>query len=255
MLYRFFSRARWCPGAIGRRVFEFALRWVEGEVEMAVDDTLCKRTGVRRAGRPRKRGVRLRSPEQIERDPGTRWRRTRVQIYSRRVQLEVFEQRGLWYSVDKDRLCRMIVIRDPRGRYETRAIVTTDLRASAARIIERYSRRWLIEVMFRHAKQHLGLGHAQNGWEKGAGSRKERRTKREEDRGRGHEGRLAVERTLPALLERLRPWAEQNREASFEDLLSACRVELASQAISSDPGGRHVRKKLAVPLVAALAAA
>ena len=72
------------------------------------------RRRVRRVGRPRKRGVRLRSPEQIERDRGTRWRRIRVRIYSRRVQLEVFEQRGLWYSVDTDRLCRMIVTRDPR---------------------------------------------------------------------------------------------------------------------------------------------
>ena len=413
-LYRFFSRAQWCPDAIGRRVFEFALRWVEGTVEIAVDDTLCKRTGphvwgtgvhidplatiykndvravtkkafayghswvvvslrlrpswidgpgfaipilarlyrskkscpeeeymkrtelaaqmidrvhswlpsgralsivgdheyacravigalpagatftgplpkdarffeqpprqrVRRAGRPRKRGARLRSPEQIGRDRGTKWQRIRVQIYSRSVRLEVFEQRGLWYSVDQDRVCRMIVTRDPRGRYGTRAIVTTDLHASAARIIERYSRRWLIEVMFRHAKQHLGLGRAQNGWEKGAGSRKERRTRREEGQGRGHRGRLAVERTVPftlilhatvvlhglrvtrrtvpVLLQQLRPWAEQGRKASFEDLLCACRVELASQAIPPDPAGRHIRKKLAVPLATALVAA
>ena len=131
--------------------------------------------------------------------------------------------------------------------------------------------------MFRHAKQHLGLGRAQNGWEKGAGSRKERRTRQEEDRGRGHKGRLAVERTVPftlilhatvvlhglritrrrvpALLHQLRPWADRGRRASFEDLLGACRIELASQAIPSDPGGRHVRKKPAVPRSTALAAA
>jgi hypothetical protein len=412
--YRFFSRARWHPDAIGRRVFEHALQWVEGTVEVAVDDTLCKRTGPhvwgagvhidplatiyknsvratgkkafafghswvvlslriqpswlvgpgfaipilsrlyrakkscqedeyakrtalaaqmveqvrswlpegrhlsvvgdheyactavigalpsrtsftgplpkdarffalpkvprkRRVGRPRKRGKALPSPQQIDRSSQMKWRRIRVRIYSRSVWLEVVEQRGLWYSVDKERVCRMIVTRDPRGRYATRAIVTTDLRASVSRIIERYSRRWLIEVMFRQAKQHLGLGRAQNGWEKGTGSRMERRARREKDLGRGHRGRLAVERTVPftfilyaaAVLHGLRitrrsppgpvrllrPWARADRQATFEDLLSACRVELATQAISADPANRRVRKNSSVPLATALAAA
>ena len=69
--------------------------------------------------------------------------------------------------------------------------------SSAATIIERFSRRWLIEVMFRECKQHLGLGQAQNGWEKGVGTRVERRARRAELKGRGHAGRFICYWCIP----------------------------------------------------------
>ncbi|MEM6571142.1 MAG: transposase, partial [Planctomycetota bacterium] len=43
--YRFLSRANWSPDQLGRAVFHLALRFVDGVVEVAVDDTLCRRTG------------------------------------------------------------------------------------------------------------------------------------------------------------------------------------------------------------------
>jgi len=224
-------------------------------------------------GRPRKRGERLSSPEKIVENARLRWKKLKASIYSRRVSLEVYEQSGLWYHVDPERMCRMIVVRDPRGRYRPRALVTTDLTSKAATIIERFSRRWLIEVMFRESKQHLGLGEAQNGWEKGVGTRNERRAQRAERKGRGHAGRAAVERTVPFMfclhavvvlfgltstrgdesrLNRWKPkWRRRHGTPTFTDLLTHARAELLRPAISADPPRRRVRRnqQLSLPLL------
>ena len=413
-LYRFFSRARWCPDVMGRRILDAVLEWTDDVIELVVDDTLCKRTGphvwgagvhvdplatiyrndVRSAGkkafafghswvvlavrvrpkwftgpgfaipilsrlyrakkmcpdeeyekrtelaaamvakirswlpesrkvhvvadheyacksvigalperfgftgplpkkarfyalppkrrpgqrgRPRKRGEALPSPAELASCRRATWRKIKAAIYSKTVRLEVFEQRGLWYRVDQKRLCRMIIVRDPSGRYQTRALVTTDLKSSVTSIVERFSRRWLIEVMFRQAKQHLGLGGAQNGWERGTGSRMERRRARERSKGHGHKGRRAVERTVPfvfvtqaaVITHGLRnwtergavvrawapPWARWRGRPSFGNLLTYCRAELAQEALSADPGEMRVGAKhpptLPISLVAA----
>src|SRR5712692_9561394 len=55
------------------------------------------------------------------------------------------------------------VIRDknlPRG-YDL-ALVSTDLTATQAQIIERYAARWSVEVAFEDAKQIFGVGDARN---------------------------------------------------------------------------------------------
>lgn len=413
-LYRFFSRAAWVPEQLGHAVFRAALPFVKGSIELAVDDTLCRRTGphvygagvhidplgtiyrndvraegkkafafghswvvlslrlklpwsqgpgcaipilcrlyrskktcpeqeyVKRTdiaaqmiarvrawlppsrrmsvvgdheyacsaviralpgatsftgplpndarfyapapeqrakgpGRPRKRGERLRSPKQVLEDHLLRWEKIKASIYSRRVSLEVYEQAGLWYSVDQSRECRMIVIRDPRQRYRSRALVTTDMTSTLATIIERFSRRWLIEVMFRESKQHLGLGEAQNGWEKGVGTRLERRARRGELKGRGHAGRAAVERTVPFMfclhavvvlfgigstdgdaskLHRWQPkWRRRHGAPNFSDMLTHARAALLRPAISPDPPRGRVGWNQQPPLPILLLAA
>lgn len=44
-LYRFFSRGRWTPDALGRVLFELLLPHLPQKIEAAVDDTLCPRSG------------------------------------------------------------------------------------------------------------------------------------------------------------------------------------------------------------------
>lgn len=228
-------------------------------------------------GRPRKRGRQLASPTELVSDKRTRWKKVRVRIYSSIVALEVCTQAGLWYTVAPDRLCRMIVVRDPSGRYSPRTLVTTDLDSDVTDVIERHSRRWLIEVAFRQAKQHLGLGQAQNGWEKGEGTPMERRRERDRLKGRGHHGRSAVEKTVPfqfivhaAVIahglaawprsrERVRrwapAWARRTDRPSFEELLATCRAELAEHAFSAHPPRSRVARNAPVPLHIGLAAA
>lgn len=45
--YRFFSRARWIPDALGQRLTGWVLRWIpaDQDVIVVVDDTLCHRSG------------------------------------------------------------------------------------------------------------------------------------------------------------------------------------------------------------------
>jgi len=43
--HRFFSRGAWSPDEIGRLLFERLLRWVEGPIHVAIDDTLTPKKG------------------------------------------------------------------------------------------------------------------------------------------------------------------------------------------------------------------
>ncbi|MFI5067368.1 MAG: transposase, partial [Streptosporangiales bacterium] len=68
----------------------------------------------------------------------------------------------LWHAVSGSRPVQVILVRDrSRTGYDI-ALVTTDLDASPAVVIERYAARWSIEVAFEDAKQVFGAGQARN---------------------------------------------------------------------------------------------
>lgn len=50
VFHRFFSRARWCPDRLGEILLKHLLTFVEGQVVLLVDDTLCRRSGPRILG-------------------------------------------------------------------------------------------------------------------------------------------------------------------------------------------------------------
>ncbi|MHB8318400.1 MAG: hypothetical protein ACYDEP_04075 [Acidimicrobiales bacterium] len=115
------------------------------------------------------------------------------------------------------------------------ALVTTDLAASAAQIIERYASRWSIEVAIEDAKQIGGVGQARNRL------------------------RLAVERTVPFALivntlavlwyatvgyhpddvkerRELAPWYRDKAQPSVLDMFTKLRrVIIAGYLRSEDP--------------------
>jgi len=118
------------------------------------------RTG--RRGRPRVKGARLPALAALAKTAAftpvtvTRYRKTAT-VHAAAVTC-------LWYSAFGSRPVQVILIRDrdraPAG-YGI-ALVTTDLDASPAQIIERYAARWSIEVAFEDARQVFGAGHARN---------------------------------------------------------------------------------------------
>jgi len=57
---------------------------------------------------------------------------------------------------------QVIVIRDASVAGHDPALVTTDLDASPAQVIERYAARWSIEVTIKDARQVFGAGQARN---------------------------------------------------------------------------------------------
>jgi DDE superfamily endonuclease len=117
------------------------------------------RTG--RAGRPRVKGHRL--PELIVLAAMTSYRWTPVQVrcYGTTLEREVLAIRCLWYGALKGQPVQVVLSRPvgaPDG-YQL-ALVTTDLAATPAQVIERYADRWSAEQAFLDARHLAGVGQA-----------------------------------------------------------------------------------------------
>ena len=68
----------------------------------------------------------------------------------------------LWYGVFGSRPVQVILIRDASATGYDLAVVTTDLNADPAQVIERYAARWSIEVAIEDSQQIFGAGQARN---------------------------------------------------------------------------------------------
>jgi len=138
-------------------------------------------------------------------------------------ELEVKAIRGVcWYDTAGPKAVQVVLVRDPTGKWRNEALVSTDVRLSAAEAITGYCRRWSVEVAIADAKQLLGF-HDPQVW-----------------------SALAVERAAPmswfvATLvvcwyvesgqygpqaQRHRPWYKGKETPTFADMLAACRLQL-----------------------------
>jgi hypothetical protein len=194
-------------------------------------------------GRPRRKGDRLGTPGQLA--AAARQTPATVRIYRRDQDIHLADITCLWYGCLDTRTVRVILARSDAGLL---ALVTTDLAASAAALIERYAARWSIEQAFADARNVLGAGEARN------------RTRR------------AVERTVPfALLtctlvitwyarhghhragitarRHAQPWYPAKAEPAFEDMLTQLRRVLIAARISkgsaADPTPEQTKAVLA----------
>jgi hypothetical protein len=52
---------------------------------------------------------------------------------------------------------RWVLIRDPQGKFKTKALLCTDLSATPVQILEWFVRRWRVEVTFEEVRAHLGV--------------------------------------------------------------------------------------------------
>jgi hypothetical protein len=114
-----------------------------------------------RPGRPRRKGDRL--PELVVLAAMTRyqWTPVRVHCYGKTLEREVLALRCLWYGALKGQPVQVVLSR-PQGApdgYEL-ALVTTDLAATPAAVIERYANRWSAEQAFLDARHLVGVGQA-----------------------------------------------------------------------------------------------
>ncbi len=208
-------------------------------------------------GRPRLKGERLPSPTELAEDASIPWEEATVRIYGKEVTLNVKSMACLWYTVAHTKLVRMVLVRDPRGRFEDRAYFCTDHERSVEGILVPFSRRWAIEVAFRDGKQLMGVENPQNGWwRRRRGSRAPK--KRPGPNPSGNRGRKAVERTLPFAftayavvilwylkhgqpskdVERAKaeaPWYSHKKAPSFADMLAAMRRAIWAARFSANP--------------------
>jgi len=117
----------------------------------------------KRNGRPRKKGAKRPSPEQVVADA----QRSRLQVSwygggQRRV--EVVTRTGHWYKGGSGLVpVRWVYVQDRTGTHRDDYLYSTDTTLTARQIIEIYTGRWNIETTFQEARSYLGLG-STRGW-------------------------------------------------------------------------------------------
>jgi hypothetical protein len=107
---------------------------------------LVEPQGIRRRGRPRKKGVRLPTPKAMFEDPNLSWSEIKVFCYGKEITLNVHQFTSLWYHSAGDEAVSVVLCRDPRGKHSDAVFFDTDPTASAEQIVARYAARWSIEM-------------------------------------------------------------------------------------------------------------
>ena len=110
-------------------------------------------------GRPRRKGQRLPTLAERLTRTDTRWSRVRVPWYGGAWRwLEVASDRAVWYHSGLSPVAlRWVLIRDPKGRFQPQALLSTNPTLPAAQIVNAFVRRWAMEVTFQEARAHLGI--------------------------------------------------------------------------------------------------
>jgi len=133
-------------------------------------------------GRPRLKGSRLPNLSAVGEDPKTAWTPITVSDWyggTQRV-VEIVSDNAIWYSTGLPAVpVRWVLIRAPQEeekKFDTQALLCTDLDADPVRIITWFVRRWRMETTFQEVRQRLGF-----------------ETQR-------HWSERAIQRTAPALL-------------------------------------------------------
>ncbi len=206
-----------------------------------------------RRGRPRTRGEKL---DYLAGLAATLpWTTETVTRYGVSSTVEIAHRLCLWYRSFAGQTVHLVMVRAPRKLGFEIALVTTDLDASPARIVERYASRWSIEVAFEEAKQVTGVGEARN--------RKELAVRRTVPFGLFCQSLLAVwyatslhADTVVAERRRQAPWYRTKESPSTADMLAAARrVLIAARFSATRPAAPTPSEILEVQRAWAMAAA
>jgi hypothetical protein len=114
----------------------------------------------RQQGRPRKKGARRPTLQQVLTDPQTQWAPVTVSNWygGGAREVEICTDTAVWYHPGLPPVAvRWVLIRDPQGEFAPQALVTTQLEHAPAQMLEWFVRRWTLEVTFEEARVHLGI--------------------------------------------------------------------------------------------------
>jgi hypothetical protein len=196
-------------------------------------------------GRPRKRGSRLPTPQQMLCQRG---RRVELKLYGDKRRSRIVETVARWHNVP-DRSLKVVAVEPLSGGRPTQAFYSTCAEDTGEQVLFRYSGRWSIEESNKGGKTDLGFEEPQ-GW-----------------------SRLAVQRTAPIAMllyslivlwfardgHRLyrplvRPWYRKKTQPSFADMLRTLKGESLRQEISKHLGSSRLPQNLLDSLVFAASA-
>jgi hypothetical protein len=111
-------------------------------------------------GRPRLKGQRLPNLEQVAQNAKTKWQRLMIPNWygEGRRHVEIVSNTALWYHSGQPPLAiRWVLIRDPKGKFKTQALLSTDPSVTPMQMIKWFVLRWQLEVTFHEVREHLGV--------------------------------------------------------------------------------------------------
>lgn len=110
-------------------------------------------------GRPRKKGKRLPTPQQVVDDPHTHWQRMTLPWYGQSErELDILTFTAVWFHYGLPAVpIRCVLIRDVAGKFEPQALLSTDLTLTPEPMLAFFLRRWQMEPTFQHVRTHLGI--------------------------------------------------------------------------------------------------
>src|SRR3954464_4750477 len=111
-------------------------------------------------GRPRLIGTRLPSLQQVLANRHTQWQRLSVNDWYGQGQrlLQLTSGTPVWYRTRFPPVpIRWVLVRDPLGKFETRALLCTQLDQHPQQILQWFLWRWQVEVTFQEVRTHLGV--------------------------------------------------------------------------------------------------
>jgi hypothetical protein len=133
--------------------------------DAAVYEPKAPRQRKGKRGRKPTKGPRLPSPRDAARKAdrkrtesgGWLWQAVTVTIYGSQRTLQAVSYVAVWPRVLGLRPIRVVVVRDPEGRMDDVYLFTTEPGAGLEWVIEQFSWRWSIEVLFKASKQVMQI--------------------------------------------------------------------------------------------------
>jgi DDE superfamily endonuclease len=133
---------------------------VRFRLDAALYDPAPKQRRPNQRGRTRKKGQRRPTLEQIAQNAKTKWKRVTIPDWygeGRRI-VEIVSDTAVWYHSGQPPLpIRWVLIRDPKGKFKTQALLSTDLNVKPVQMIKWFVLRWRLEVTLREVREHLGV--------------------------------------------------------------------------------------------------
>jgi hypothetical protein len=140
---------------------------VTGHVSMItrlrLDAALYKPAPVRKPkqnGRPRKKGARLPTLEEVLVSKTTVWQTVIVKNWYGKGEkvVEICSRTCVWYHTGMPVVpIRWVLIRDPQEEFEPQALLCTKIDTEPTKILQSFILRWQMEVTFEEARVHLGI--------------------------------------------------------------------------------------------------
>jgi len=176
-------------------------------------------------GRPRSRGERLPTPEEIG-ATAKDWKEVKTLERGKEKTRLVIVRHVVWHHVLPGKYIRLVISRDPEGIEKDDYFFTTDLQLDVGLLVSCFANRWAIEDTFRNVKQFVGIEQPQS-W-----------------KGPGPERVAAVGYAIYALVWSwfikngdfkafpVRPWYKTKSTPSFQDALAGIRHQIWVTRIS-----------------------